>query len=187
MNVLPAKAHFSSLITHSFSDATHHAFLASSAKVIEPNHYYQAVSDPVWIEAMQKELEALEQSHTWDLVSLPPGRRAIGCKWVYKVKYHANGQIERYKARLVAKGYTQTEGVDYHDTYAPVVKMVIVRSLLAVAAAKGWLIEQLDVNNAFLHGTLQEEVYMQLPLGYINNIATPNLVCKLIKSIYGLK
>lgn len=103
---------------------------------------------------------------------------------MYKVKYLANGQIERYKARLVAKGYIQIARIDYHDTFAPVVKMVTFRSLFAIAAAKGWFLEQLNVNNAFLHGNLQEEVYMDLYLGYINNSGIKNLVYRLVKSIY---
>lgn len=109
---------------------------------------------------MQKELDALEANQSWSLVPLPPSKRAIDCKWVFNVKYLANGEVDRFKEGLVAKGYTQSAGVDYHDTYALVVKMVIVRILLAIAAAKGWFVEQLDVNTAFLHGDLTEEVYM---------------------------
>lgn len=162
-------------------------FLVPSQVILEPQHFYQAVTQPQWVEAMQKELSALEQNNTWVLMPLPPGKKTIGCKWVYKVKYRSNGEIERYKARLVAKGYTQSEGIDYHDTFAPVAKMVAIRTLFAVAAAKGWILEQLDVNNTFLHGDLHEEVYMTLPLGYIHDSIVPNLVCRLIKSIYGLK
>lgn len=136
---------------------------------------------------MQKELAALEKNNTRALVPLPPGKRAIGYKWVYKVKYRANGQIERYKGRLVAKGYSQVLGIDYHDIFSPVAKMVTARCLLAIAAAKGWYIEQLDVNNAFLRGDLSEEVYMSLPLGYKLSASTKNLVCRLMKSIYDLR
>ncbi|XP_074322725.1 uncharacterized protein LOC141659696 [Apium graveolens] len=137
---------------------------------------YHAVSNPKWIEAMQKELTTLEQNNTWELVSLPPGKKAIGSKWVYKIKYLANGQNERHKARLVAKGYNQIKGVDFHETFAPVAKMVTVRCLLAIGSAKGWHVEQLDVNNAFLHGDLEEEIYMQLPLGYDTWSVASNLI-----------
>ncbi|XP_061353981.1 uncharacterized mitochondrial protein AtMg00820-like [Gastrolobium bilobum] len=99
---------------------------------------------------MQIELNALEHNKTWSLVELSPTKQPIGCKWVYKIKYHSNGTIERYKARLVAKGFTQQEGVDYFDMFSPVAKLNSVRTLLDVAAVKGWQLTQLDVNNPFL-------------------------------------
>ena len=98
---------------------------------------------------MDKEIQALEKNHTWELTPLPPGKTPIGCKWIYKVKLNPDGTVERYKTRLVAKGYTQREG-------------------LALASAKGWPLHQLDINNVFLHGDLYEEVYMCLPLGFHN-------------------
>lgn len=136
---------------------------------------------------MNKELHALEANNTWKLVELPTGKSTVGCKWVYKIKYLANGEIERYKARLVAKGYTQAEGINYHDTFAPVAKMVTVKCLLAIATTRSWPVHQIDVNNAFLHGDLLEEVYMNLPQGYIVPTHSSLLVCKLQKSLYGLK
>ena len=112
---------------------------------------------------MKREVQALEANNTWELVTLPEGKRAIDSKWIYKMKFKPDGSIERHKARLVAKGYTQMEGVNFHDTFAPVAKLVTVRILLTLAVKNNWIIHQLDVNNAFFHGDLEEDVYMKLP------------------------
>ncbi|KAL9231947.1 hypothetical protein vseg_007105 [Gypsophila vaccaria] len=159
--------------------------LHNAMTVHEPTSYLQAKNDPNWVSAMSKELEALEANGTWELCSLPTGFKAIGSKWVYKVKFKPDGTVERYKARLVAKGYNQVEGRDFTHTFSPVAKFSTVRVLLAVAAAKQWPIYQLDINNAFLHGFLDEEVYMQPPEGYIQ--ANSGQVCRLKRSLYGLK
>uniref|UniRef100_A0A803P4N1 CCHC-type domain-containing protein n=1 Tax=Cannabis sativa TaxID=3483 RepID=A0A803P4N1_CANSA len=148
------------------------------------NHKVMSHPKPHWLLAMDKETDALEKNNTWIVTKLPPGQKAIGCKWVYKVKYNESGAVERFKARLVAKGYTQRHGIDYSDTYAPVAKFNTLKTFLALSAMHNWNVHQLDINNAFLHGDLHEEVYMKIPPGYK---APPNTVCKLNKSIYGLK
>ena len=135
---------------------------------------------------MSDEIHALEINNTWQLTPLLASKVPIGCKWVFKVKHRANGSVERFKARQVAKGYTQQEGLDYYETFSLVVKFVTVRTLLAIAAALDWHLVQLDVNNAFLHGDLDEEVYM-LPPPIFGSKGEPGLVCKLTKSLYGLK
>ncbi|KAK8677304.1 hypothetical protein V6N13_142851 [Hibiscus sabdariffa] len=135
--------------------------------------------------AMDEEIMTLERNNTWEIVSLPLRKQAIGRKWVYKTKLNSDGSLERYKARLIAKGYTQQPGIDYLNTFSPVAKITTIRTLLTVAAANKWFLEQLDVNNVFLHGFLQEEVYMLLLPGIKSSI--PNVVCKLHKSLYGLK
>lgn len=135
---------------------------------------------------MKAEIQALEDNKTWEVVSLPHGKRATGCRWVYKIKYKATGEVERFKARLVAKGYSQKEGLDYQETFSPVVKMVTVRSLISVAASKNWAIHQMGVYNAFLQGDLNDEVYMTMPQGF-SVVASKQQACRLLKSLYRLK
>jgi hypothetical protein len=105
---------------------------------------------------------------TWEFVVLPKDKKAIGCKWVYKVKHNANGSMNTYKARLVAKRYAETYGINYEETYSLVAKMTTIRVIIAMVAAKGWSLHQMDVNNVFFHGDLQEEVYMEQPPGYVD-------------------
>jgi hypothetical protein len=114
---------------------------------------------------MKHKIHALEHNGTWTMKPLPPGKKAIGCKWVYRIKYNSDGSTERFEARLVILGNNQVEGLDYNETFAPIAKMVTVRTFLAVAAAaaKSWELHQMDVHNAFLHGDLEEEVYMKMP------------------------
>ncbi|XP_019156522.1 PREDICTED: uncharacterized protein LOC109153165 [Ipomoea nil] len=134
---------------------------------------------------MNAEIVALQDNHTWELTDLPPGKTLIGCKWIFKVKLRSDGTVERHKARLVAKGFTQQFGVDYLETFSPVARLTTIRTLLAVTTSKDWNIHQMDVNNAFLHDDLNEDVYMVLPPGFQSE--KPNQVCKLLRSLYGLK
>jgi hypothetical protein len=161
------------------------AFSSSISIHADPITYNQAVTHIGWCKAMSDELFALEQNHTWIVTDLPLGKSAIDCKYVYKTKFLADGTIERLKVRLVAKGFTQKAGIDYTETFSPVAKLVTVRVLLSIATIKGWCLLQFDVNNAFLHGDLKEEIYMRKPPGY--SVGGANQVCKLLKSLYGLK
>nr|GEW19606.1 putative ribonuclease H-like domain-containing protein [Tanacetum cinerariifolium] len=138
-------------------------FVSALNKSIEPRTYKEAILDDNWVNAMNKEIKALNKNHTWGITELPPGRKPIGCKWIYNIKYKANGEIERYKARLVAKGFNQREGIDYDETFSPMVKMVTVRCLISLAVQNRWPLFQLDVNNALLYGDLKEDVYITIP------------------------
>lgn len=150
-----------------------------------PTSYSQAATQTCWITAMQEELQALQDNHSWDIVSCPASVKPIGCKWVYSIKLRSDGSLDRYKARLVALGNRQEYGIDYEETFAPVAKMTTVRLVLSIAASKGWFLRQMDVKNAFLHGDLKEDIYMTPPPGLFS---TPSHdVCKLKRSLYGLK
>uniref|UniRef100_A0A2N9EK04 Reverse transcriptase Ty1/copia-type domain-containing protein n=1 Tax=Fagus sylvatica TaxID=28930 RepID=A0A2N9EK04_FAGSY len=152
----------------------------------EPPNYTIASKIPEWRVAMASEFEALQQQHTWSLVPPSPSQNIVGCRWVYKIKRATDGSVSRYKARLVAKGFHQQAGVDYAETFSPVVKPPTVRIILSLAAQNRWNLRQLDVSNAFLHGFLKETVYMAQPTGFID-VDQSSHVCHLHKSLYGLK
>jgi len=163
----------------------HTNFLAALTKIVEPKHFQESAKEPLWHKAMAEEIRALEENDTWLVEDLPPGKKPISCKWVYRVKYDSDGRVERYKARLVIRGDYQVEGFDYNETFALVAKMTSTRWFLSVAVAKGWELHQMDVNNAFLHGDLEEEVFMKMPPGFVAYDSTK--VCRLKKSLYGLR
>jgi len=125
-------------------------------------------------------------NNTWTLVPHPVGRKPVSCKWVFKIKQGANGEVERYKARLVARGFTQTCRVDYNETFAPVAKFTSIHCIFALAALEDMEIHQMDVKIAFLNGELEEEIYMEQPQGFVHQ-GDEHLMCKLHKSLNGLK
>jgi hypothetical protein len=135
---------------------------------------------------MKDEIDALHHNHTWSLVPRPPNTNVVGSKWIFRTKFKEDGTIDRFKARLVAKGYTQIPGVDFGETFSPVVKAPTIRVILSLAVRFKWPLRQLDVKNAFLHGKLNERVYMEQPPGFVHT-QCPDHVCLLHKSIYGLK
>ncbi|KAL6313697.1 hypothetical protein AAG906_010115 [Vitis piasezkii] len=162
------------------------AFVASLDSVSIPKTVKEALNHPGWYNAMLEEIQALEVNHTWNLVDLPIGKNVVGCKWVFAIKVNPNGSVARLKARLVAKGYAQTYGVDYSDTFSPVARLASIRLIISIAASQHWPLHQLDIKNAFLHGDLQEEVYMEQPPGFVAQ-GEYGKVCHLRKSLYGLK
>jgi hypothetical protein len=151
-----------------------------------PSSVRAALADPNWRAAMEDEYGALMSNGIWDLVPRPQGSNVVTGKWVFTHKFRVNETFDRYKARWVIRGFTQRAGVDYDETFSSVVKPTTVRTVLATAVSHNWSIQQLDVKNAFLHGTLTETVYCCQPMGFTNP-AHPDLLCHLCKSLYGLK
>jgi len=152
----------------------------------EPTSHKEAASYAKWTEAMNKEIQLIEKNKTWKLCQLPVGHKPIGLKWVYKLKKNSDGEVTKHKARLVAKGYVQKKGIDFDDVFAPVARLDTVRLLLAMAANRGWQVHHLDVKSAFLHGELEEEVYVSQPEGYVVE-GKEQYVLKLSKALYGLR
>ena len=170
-------------------------FLGESSDLVldeqesDPWTYNEALQDKdaeSWQKAMMSEMESMDSNQVWELVEPPNGVKAIGCKWVYKRKRGSDGKVQTLKARLVAKGYTQKEGIDYEETFSPVAMLKSIRILLSIAANLDYEIWQMDVKTAFLNGSLEETIYMKQPEGFIEK-SQEHLVCKLKKSIYGLK
>ena len=162
------------------------SFIASLDSIFLPNTVREALSHPGWHSVKVDEMQALDDNGTWDLVPLPTGKKAIDCRWVFVVKFNPDGSVIGLKTRLVVKGYAQTYGVDYFDTFSPIAKLTFVRMFISLTASYDWDLHQLDIKNAFLHGDLQNEVYMEQPSGFVaqGEIAK---VCRLRKSLDGLK
>jgi histone deacetylase 1/2 len=152
----------------------------------EPQYLTEALSDTNWKHDMQNEYDTLLANNPWHLVPPSSNKNIINYNWVYRIKKLADGTTGRYKACLLAKGFKQRYDIDYEDTFSPVVKSPTVRLVLSISVSKGWSLTQLDLKNMFLHGVLEEEVYMKEPPGFQSS-TTPNYVCKLDKELYGLK
>ena len=152
----------------------------------EPATIQEALSYPDWRKAMDAEFQALIKNKTWDLVPYSEDMNVVTNKWVFIVKYKADGSIERFKARLVAKGFQQLASVDFFETFSPVVKASTIRVIFLLVVTYGWDVQQVDANNAFLNGTLQEIIFMVQPKGFEDS-AWPHHVCKLKKALYGFK
>ena len=163
-------------------------FAGVAGDFYEPNTYKQAMKSPdaeLWQQAAEEEINSLNANGTWDIVPLPKDRKAIGSRWVFKIKRNADGSIERYKARVVAKGFSQRPGLDYIEVFAPTFRMASIRTIIALAAKHDYILHSIDISSAFLNGNLEEEIYMEQPPGFIQ--FGPEFVCKLKKSLYGLK
>ena len=138
-----------------------------------------------WLEAVQVEVDALYKNHTWTIVQKPPNSNVVSCKWLFTKKYDAHGNI-RFKARLVARGFTQIPGVDYHETFSPTLKLTSLHLIFAITAYLNLELHHVDIETAFLHGDLKEEIYMEQPQ-LLKDKLHPNYVYKLHKPLYGLK
>jgi hypothetical protein len=161
----------------------------ASEDIVEPTTVSEALCGPNaerWHEAMQQEMDSLQEHDVWELTELSKDRKAVGCKWVFKVKHNADASVERNKARLFAQRFSQTYGVDYDETFSPVARFESIRTVIALSVQRGLKLHQLDVTAAFLNGELEDEVYMKQPEGFEVK-GKEYLVCKLNKSLYGLK
>ncbi|GJV59621.1 retrotransposon protein, putative, ty1-copia subclass [Tanacetum coccineum] len=164
-------------------------FVGHPKETMEAANYKAALLDrkfDKWLNAMNVEMQSMKDNKVWDLVDLPPNGKTVGSKWLFKKKTDMDEAVHTYKAYLVAKGYTQTPRIDYEETFSPVADIRAIRILIAIAAFYDYEIWQMDVKTAFLNGYLSEEVYMEQPEGFVNR-KYPNQVCKLKRSIYGLK
>ncbi|CAL2242013.1 unnamed protein product [Prunus armeniaca] len=163
-------------------NVAHHALFADSDPVL----FEDAINNIKWRKAMDAEIEAIEKNDTWELTDLPAEEKTIGVKWIFKTKLNEKGEVDKYKARLVAKGYKQEYGVDYAEVFAPVARLDTIRLVVSLAAQNYWPVYQLDVKSAFLHGELNEKVFIDQPPGSVQK-GNEKKVFKLKKALYGLK
>jgi hypothetical protein len=154
--------------------------------MIEPKSFKEANKSKDWTKEMNEELDQIERNQTWELVPRPKDKNVVGTKWIFKNKLNENGEIIKNKAILVCKGYAQVEGIDFEETFSPVARLEVIRMFLAFACFRNFKIYQMDVKSTFLNGTLEEEVYVEQPEGFMLT-ENQDYVCKLKKSLYGLK
>jgi hypothetical protein len=152
----------------------------------EPSCHGEASGEQVWQDAMTEEYQSILKNDVWDIVPRPMGKSIVTSKWIYKIKHAADGSIEKYKARFVARGFSQVEGVDYDETFAPVARYTSIRSIIALAASMGWKLHQMDVKTTFLNGEIEEQVYIEQPEGFVIHNERSH-VCRFKKALYGLK
>ena len=152
----------------------------------EPTNVSDAIKHTAWKDAMTEEYQSIIKNDVWEIVPRPEGKSVVSSKWIFKIKHVADGSIEKSKARFIARGFSQKEGIDYEETFAPVARYTSVRAVLAIAASKGWKVHQMDVKTTFLNGKISEEVYLEQPEGFETH-NPKNFVCRLKKALYGLK
>jgi hypothetical protein len=181
-NIVKPRKHFDGTIRYPLPQT----FLVTGTVPESPTCYSKAYKHREWRATMDEEFTALMKNGTWSLVPATPGLNVVGSMWIFKSKRRSDGSLEQRKARLVAKGYHQQHGVDFDDTFSPVIKPTTIRIMLSYAVSNQWPVHQIDIQNAFLHGNLTEEIYMQQPLGYMHP-SFPNHICRLHKALYGLK
>ncbi|RVW93485.1 Retrovirus-related Pol polyprotein from transposon RE1 [Vitis vinifera] len=174
-------------VTYEGLSPSYRAFATSLDDTQVPNTIQEALKISEWKKAVQDEIDALEKNGTWTITDLPVGKRPVGCKWIFTIKYKADGSVERFKARLVARGFTQSYGIDYQETFAPVAKLNTIRILLSLAVNQDWCLQQLDIKNAFLNGDLEEEVYMEIPPGFEESMAKNQNLKKYLSEEFEVK
>ena len=159
--------------------------MAQVSENYDPDTFVEASGHPEWNTTMKEEYHSLLANDTWDIVPLPKDIKLVRCKWVYKTKYGPNGKVDKHKSILVAKGFSQVEGIDYTESFSPISKINSIHLVLSLNASSKWESHQMDVKSTFLYGDLHEEIYMEQPLGFIQDDSI--LVCFLKKSLYGFK
>ena len=176
----------SNFVSYEKLSLSYKAFATALTEINIPKSIQEALVQPEWKKAVMEEVNALEKNKTWEYSKMLAGKKLVGCKWVFAVKHNSDGSVNHFKARLVSKGFTQSYGIDYEETFAPVAKLNSICVLLSLVANLDWPLQQLDIRNAFLNGDLEEEVYMEVPPG-LESQENFGKVCKLKKSLYDLK
>eukprot|EP00253_Pinus_taeda_P025283 PITA_25283 len=156
--------------------------LMSKCVVTEPSSFNEAMEDPAWVDAMVEEYDSIVRNSAWEIVPRSEGKSVVGSRWIYKVKQAADGSVEKYKARFVARGFSQIEGIDYEETFAPVARYSSIRMILALSAQMGWHIHQMDVKTTFLNGFIEEEAYIEQPKVF-EVFSSESHVCRLKRAL----